>query len=77
MLALVNNEPKTLNLKDMLIHYLNHQKDIVTRRTQFDLRKAEERSHILEGLRIALDHIDEVISIIRSSSSTRSKGTSY
>ena len=71
MLALVNNEPKTLNLKDMLIHYLNHQKDVVTRRTQFDLRKAEERSHILEGLRIALDHIDEVISIIRSSSSTQ------
>ncbi|MBM7686066.1 DNA gyrase subunit A [Defluviitalea raffinosedens] len=71
MVALVNNEPKTLNLKDMLIHYLNHQKDVVTRRTQFDLRKAEERSHILEGLRIALDHIDEVISIIRSSSSTQ------
>ncbi|HHW67687.1 MAG TPA: DNA gyrase subunit A [Epulopiscium sp.] len=71
MVALVNNEPKTLNLKDMLIHYLNHQKDVVTRRTQFDLRKAEERSHILEGLRIALDHIDEVISIIRSSASTQ------
>lgn len=67
MLALVKNEPKTLNLKDMLSHYLNHQKEVVTRRTQFDLRKAEERSHILEGLRIALDHIDEVISIIRNS----------
>lgn len=71
MLALVNNEPKTLNIKDMLIHYLNHQKDVITRRIQFDLRKAEERSHILEGLRIALDHIDEVISIIRSSSNTQ------
>ncbi|HQD50630.1 MAG TPA: DNA gyrase subunit A [Defluviitaleaceae bacterium] len=70
MLALVNNEPKVLNLKDMLIHYLEHQKDVVTRRTQFDLRKAEERSHILEGLKIALDHIDEVISIIRSSQNT-------
>ncbi|HPT76069.1 MAG TPA: DNA gyrase subunit A [Defluviitaleaceae bacterium] len=70
ILALVNNEPKVLNLKDMLIHYLEHQKDVVTRRTQFDLRKAEERSHILEGLKIALDHIDEVISIIRSSQNT-------
>ncbi|NLK20570.1 MAG: DNA gyrase subunit A [Epulopiscium sp.] len=71
MLALVNNEAKTLNLKEMLIHYLNHQKDVITRRTQFDLRKAEERSHILEGLRIALDNIDEVISIIRNSPNTQ------
>ncbi|WP_058486406.1 DNA gyrase subunit A [Defluviitalea phaphyphila] len=71
MLALVDNEAKTLNLKDMLIHYLNHQKDVVTRRTKFDLRKAEERSHILEGLIVALDNIDRVISIIRSSSSTQ------
>ncbi|NLJ88597.1 MAG: DNA gyrase subunit A [Epulopiscium sp.] len=70
MLALVNNEPKVLNLKEMLTHYLEHQKDVVTRRTQFDLRKAEERSHILEGLKIALDNIDEVISIIRSSTNT-------
>lgn len=70
MLALVNNEPKVLNLKDMLHYYLEHQKDVVTRRTQYDLRKAEERAHILEGLRIALDHIDEVIRMIRSSSST-------
>ncbi|MCR4675236.1 MAG: DNA gyrase subunit A [Lachnospiraceae bacterium] len=67
MLALVNNQPKILNLKDMLTHYLNHQKDVVTRRTKFDLNKAEERAHILEGLLIALDNIDEVIQIIRSS----------
>ncbi|NLL70973.1 MAG: DNA gyrase subunit A [Epulopiscium sp.] len=70
MLALVNNEPKVLNLKDMLHYYLEHQRDVVTRRIQYDLRKAEERAHILEGLRIALDHIDEVIRMIRSSSST-------
>ncbi|MCR5641556.1 MAG: DNA gyrase subunit A [Lachnospiraceae bacterium] len=67
MLALVNNEPKILNLKDMLGHYLNHQKEVVTRRTKFDLNKAEERAHILEGLLIALDNIDEVIHIIRAS----------
>ncbi len=67
MLALVDNEPKVLNLKQILVHYLKHQKDVVTRRTQFDLRKAEERAHILEGLRIALDHLDEVIALIRAS----------
>ena len=67
MLALVNNEPKILNILDMLKLYLLHQEDVVTRRTQYDLRKAEERAHILEGLLIALDNIDEVISIIRSS----------
>ncbi|MBC7088539.1 MAG: DNA gyrase subunit A [Tissierellales bacterium] len=67
MLALVNGEPKVLNLKQILEHYLNHQKEIIRRRTQFDLRKAEERAHIVEGLRIALDHIDEIIKIIRSS----------
>ncbi len=67
MLALVNDEPKILNLKEMLTHYIAHQKEIITRRTQFDLNKAEERAHIVEGLKIALDHIDEVISIIRSS----------
>ena len=66
MLALVNNEPKILNLKDLLTHYLNHQKDVVTRRTRYELKKAEERAHILEGLIKALDVIDEVISIIRS-----------
>ena len=67
MLALVNQEPKVMNLLDMLTHYLNHQKDVVTRRTRYDLNKAEERDHIVQGLLIALDHIDEVIQIIRSS----------
>lgn len=67
MLALVNNVPKILNLKQILVHYLDHQKEVVTRRTQFELEKAEKRAHILEGLLIALDHIDEVIRIIRSS----------
>ena len=67
MIALVNNQPKVLNLLQMLEHYLQHQKEVVTRRTKYDLNKAEERSHILEGLLVALDHIDEVISLIRSS----------
>lgn len=67
MLALVNNEPKVLNLHDMLYYYLEHQKEVITRRTQYELNKAEERAHILEGLLKALDHIDEVIQIIRSS----------
>ena len=67
MLALVNNEPKVMNLLDMLTFYLKHQEDVVTRRTKYDLNKAEERDHILQGLLIALDHIDEVIQIIRSS----------
>ncbi len=67
MLALVNNEPVVLNLLQMLTHYLNHQEDVVTRRTKYDLNKAEERAHILKGLLIALDHIDEVIKIIRGS----------
>ena len=67
MLALVNNEPKVLNILQMLEYYLNHQKDVVTRRTKYDLNKAEERAHILEGLLKALDHIDEVIRIIRGS----------
>ncbi|WP_248929336.1 DNA gyrase subunit A [Paenibacillus hamazuiensis] len=67
MLALVNGEPKVLNLKDMLYHYLQHQKEVIRRRTEYDLRKAEARAHILEGLRIALDHLDEVIALIRSS----------
>lgn len=71
MLALVNNEPKVLNLYEMLNYYLIHQKDVVTRRTKYDLNKAEERAHILEGLLTALDHIDEVISIIRSSRNTQ------
>ncbi len=67
MLVLVDNEPRVLNLKEMLHYYIEHQKDVVTRRTQHDLSKAEDRAHILEGLRIALDHIDEIISLIRSS----------
>ena len=70
MIALVDNEPKVLNLYQMLDYYLIHQKDVVTRRTKYDLNKAEERAHILEGLMIALDNIDEVISIIRSSRTT-------
>ncbi|EPZ61468.1 DNA gyrase subunit A [Paraclostridium sordellii] len=67
MLALVNGEPKVLNLKQVLYHYVQHQKDVVTRRTKFDLNKAEARAHILEGLRIALDNLDEVIKLIRGS----------
>ena len=67
MLALVDNQPKVLNLHQMLSYYLKHQEDVVRRRTQYDLNKAEERAHILEGLLIALDHIDEVINIIRGS----------
>ena len=70
MLALVNGEPKVLTLREMLYHYIAHQKDVVTRRTQYDLDKAEARAHILEGLLKALDHIDEIVSIIRSSSDT-------
>ncbi len=70
MLALVNNEPKVLNLYQMLNYYLLHQKDVVTRRTKYDLNKARERAHILEGLLTALDNIDEVINIIRSSKNT-------
>ena len=71
MLALVNNEPKVLNLLDMLKYYLKHQEEVITRRTKFDLNKAEERDHILQGLLIALDNIDEVISIIRASANTQ------
>ena len=67
MIAIVNGEPKLLTLKDILNHYIDFQVDVVTRRTQFDLNKAKERMHILEGLKIAIDFIDEVIAIIRSS----------
>lgn len=67
MLALVDNQPKVLTLMDMLNLYIEHQKEVIVRRTRYDLRKAEERAHILEGLKKALDHIDEIISIIRSS----------
>ena len=71
MLALVNGQPKVLNLKQILYHYVQHQKDVVTRRTKFELNKAEARAHILEGLRIALDNIDAVISLIRASKTTQ------
>ena len=71
MLALVNNQPKVMNLKEMLVYYLRHQEDVVTRRTQYDLNKAEERDHILQGLLIALDHIDEVVRIIRESANVQ------
>ncbi len=71
MLALVNGEPKLLTLKDALVHYLNHQKEVITRRTRYELDKAEQRAHILEGLLIALDNIDEVVHIIRSSHSAQ------
>lgn len=70
MLSLVDNEPKVLNLREMLVHYLNFQKQVVTRRTIFELAKAEERAHILEGLLIALDNIDEVVKILRGSKTT-------
>jgi len=72
MLALVNNEPKTLNLKEILDHYIDHQVDVITRRTKFELNKALKRSHILEGYLIALDNIDAIISTIKASSDTAS-----
>ncbi|OCT16460.1 DNA gyrase subunit A [Paenibacillus pectinilyticus] len=70
MLALVNGEPRVLNLREMLYYYLKHQQEVIRRRTEFDLRKAEARAHILEGLRIALDHLDQVIALIRASRTT-------
>lgn len=70
MLALVNGHPKVLSLKQCLSHYLDHQKVVIRRRTEFELRKAEARAHILEGLRVALDHLDEVITLIRNSQTT-------
>lgn len=69
MLALVNNRPEVLNLKQILHHFLEHRREVVVRRTAFELRKAEERAHILEGLKIALDHLDAVIALIRASQS--------
>src|SRR5690606_2190108 len=72
MLVLVDNEPRVLGLKEVLQHYLDHQQEIITRRTQYDLGKAEDRAHIIEGLRIALDHIDAVIKLIRSSRTVES-----
>ncbi|MGG1629406.1 DNA gyrase subunit A [Rossellomorea sp. NRS-1567] len=70
LLALVDGQPKVLNLKECLYHYLQHQRVVIRRRTEFELRKAEARAHILEGLRIALDHIDEIITLIRGSQTT-------
>ncbi|GAB4072039.1 DNA topoisomerase (ATP-hydrolyzing) subunit A [Barrientosiimonas marina] len=70
MLALVNGRPEVLTIKQCIEHYLDHQKDVIKRRTAFELRKAEARAHILEGLRVALDHLDEVISLIRNSNTT-------
>jgi len=80
MLALVNNRPRTLNLLEIIDYYIEHRKDVVVRRTRFDLDKAEKRAHILEGYRIALDHIDELVALIRSSkdaaeASTRMQAT--
>ena len=69
-IALVNNEPKTLSLKELIVYYLKHQEEVIRRRTAFDLKKAEERAHILEGLKKALDHIDAIIELIRSSRTT-------
>ncbi|HHV73014.1 MAG TPA: DNA gyrase subunit A [Clostridia bacterium] len=71
MLALVNNQPKILNLKELLYYYLEHQKEVITRRTRFDLNRALDRAHILEGLRIALNNLDEVIKIIRGAANTQ------
>ncbi|MEO0606161.1 MAG: DNA topoisomerase (ATP-hydrolyzing) subunit A, partial [Myxococcota bacterium] len=70
MLAIVNKQPQTLQLREMLQHYISHRREVVLRRTRFLLRKAKERAHILEGYRIALDHIDEVIALIRASQNT-------
>lgn len=75
MLALVNNEPKVMNILDMLTYYLQHQDEVVTRRTKYELNKAKERAHILEGLLIALDNIDEVIRIIRGSQTVQAAKT--
>jgi len=72
MLALVDGEPKVLTLRDMLFHYIRHQKDVVTRRTRYDLDKAEARAHIVEGLLKALDHIDEIVQLIKSSTDVAS-----
>ncbi|MGB0177332.1 MAG: DNA topoisomerase (ATP-hydrolyzing), partial [Owenweeksia sp.] len=66
-IALVNGRPEQLNLKDLIVHFVDHRHDVVVRRTQYELRKAEERAHILEGLLIALDHLDEIIALIRGS----------
>ena len=74
MLALVNGQPRILTLKKLLAHFLQHRRDVVLRRTRFELRKAEERAHILEGLKVALDHLDEIIALIRKSKTPRRRG---
>lgn len=76
MLALVNGQPRVLKLKELLKHFLQHRRDVVLRRTRFELRKAEERAHILEGLKIALDHLDEIIALIRRSKNPEEARTS-
>ena len=72
MLALVDGEPRVLNLKQVLEYYVEHQKDVIVRRTKFELEKAKKRAHILEGLIIALDNIDEIVNLIRSSADAAS-----
>ena len=67
MLAIVNGQPRILTLREVLDHFIEHRKEIVTRRTMFELKKAEARAHILEGLKIALDNLDEVIQVIKTS----------
>jgi DNA gyrase subunit A len=71
MLALVKNEPKILNLKEVLVHYIEHQKEVIVRRTKFNLKKAEDRAHIIEGYLLALENIDEIITIIKASTDTQ------
>jgi len=75
MLSLVNNRPEILTLRQMMGHWLEHREDVIVRRTRYDLKKAEDRAHILEGLRIALDHIDEVIALIKASKNTEEART--
>ena len=70
LIALVNNQPQTLNLKQMITYYLDHQEEVIRRRTAYDLKKAEDRAHILDGLKRALDQIDAIIELIRSSRTT-------
>ena len=77
MLALVNNRPEVLNLKQIITAFLEHRREVVIRRTVYDLRKAEERAHILEGLQIALQHLDEIIALIRGSASPDVAGPRY
>jgi DNA gyrase subunit A len=77
LLALVDGVPKVMGLKEMLLHFLDHRHEVVVRRSEFELRKAKDREHILEGLRIAVDNIDEVIKIIRGSEDTETASIRY